>query len=65
MPSTVIADMKYNEETCVLRIRFLSGLVYEYQKVPPEVYKEMRKAFSKGTFLNQHIKGNYAFKKVG
>ena len=65
MPSTVIADIKYNEETCALRIRFVSGIVYEYQKVPLDVYQEMRKAFSKGIFLNQYIKGNYDFKKIG
>jgi len=64
MPSTFIADMKYNEETQALEIRFVSGLIYEYQKVPPEVYDEMKKAFSKGNFLNQRIKGTYAFKKV-
>ena len=64
MPSTVVADMKYNVLDETLRVRFVSGLIYEYKKVPLEVFKAMKKAHSKGTFLNQHIKGNYDFKKI-
>ena len=56
--------MSYNPEKARLRIRFLSGNVYEYKKVPPPVYRAISKASSKGTYLNRHIKGNYAYKKV-
>ena len=64
MPSSVISEMKYDPVQFTLRVQFVSGLIYEYQKVPLEVYQAMRKAFSKGTFLNQYIKGNYVFKKI-
>ena len=64
MPSSVIAEMKYDPVQSTLRVQFVSGLIYEYQKVPLEVFQAMRKAFSKGTFLNQYIKGNYEFKKL-
>lgn len=64
MPSSVIAAMHYDAAKAVLRIIFVSGMVYDYQNVPEEVYLAMKSAFSKGTFLNQHIKGNYRFKKV-
>lgn len=64
MPSSVVAGMDYNEQTETLRITYVSGLVYDYKKVPLEMYLAMRNALSKGTFLNTHIKGNFEFEKV-
>jgi hypothetical protein len=64
MPSSVVAHMSYDPESSTLRIRFVSGLVYDYKKVPLEVYEAMKTSSSKGEYLNKHIKGNYAFKKI-
>jgi hypothetical protein len=65
MPSTVVHTFHYNIDSLVLTVIFQSGAVYEYYDVPEDVYLLFTKARSKGTFLNQHIKGNYAFEKVG
>jgi len=64
MPSTVVSQYVYIPESETLRITFVSGTVYDYKKVPEEVYLEMKAAFSKGTFLNENIKGNFEFEKV-
>ena len=64
MPSTVISSMHYYPATSTLRIIFVSGTVYDYKNVPEKVYKEMKTSSSKGGYLNQHIKGAYAYKKV-
>ena len=64
MPSTVIAATFYDQNARTLRVTYVSGLVYIYKDVPAEVYDNMRKAFSKGRFLNQFIKGHYAFERV-
>ncbi|MGX5820087.1 KTSC domain-containing protein [Chitinophaga lutea] len=64
MPSSVVHSMQYDEQTRTLRIRYVSGLVYDYKAVPPEVYAQMKTASSKGQFLNKHIKGHYAYEKV-
>jgi hypothetical protein len=64
MPSTVVANMDYSKETKTLRIRFVSGLVYEYKQVPEKIFRAMQRAGSKGTFLNQFIKGHYDFEKI-
>ena len=64
MPSTVVASMVYDEKHETLRVTYVSGKVYDYKKVPPEVYAEMRAATSKGKFLNERIKGHYPFKKI-
>jgi hypothetical protein len=65
MPSTVVAHMEYDAPQQILRITFVSGLVYNYLHVPEYVYKNMKAATSKGTFLNRQIKGKYDFEKVG
>ena len=64
MPSSVIANMIYQEETGVLRIIFVSGSIYEYLDVPPAVYAEMKTSGSKGIYLNKHIKKQFKFKKI-
>jgi hypothetical protein len=64
MPSSVVAYMSYKADLKTLRVHFVSGVVYDYKKVPPEVYEAMKTADSKGTYLNKHIKGHYEFKKI-
>ena len=41
MPSSVIARYSYNTETQVLRVVFVSGMVYDYKNVPEAVYQAM------------------------
>ncbi|MBS0546293.1 MAG: KTSC domain-containing protein [Proteobacteria bacterium] len=36
-----------------------SGLRYRYLDVPPDIFAALMAAPSKGTFLNDHIKGRY------
>lgn len=64
MPSSVVAEMIYDDETEILRIIFVSGMAYDYKKVPLEVYEAMKASGSKVTFFNQYIKGKYDFDKV-
>jgi len=64
MPSTVISSYHYDAKHEVLRIIFVSGMVYGYKKVPVDVFNEFKSAFSKGIYFNQHIKNNYEFEKM-
>ena len=64
MPSSVVAAIRYDEKTSKLRVIFQSGNIYDYIKVPEEVYNNMKRASSKGEFLNKEIKPNYEFEKV-
>ncbi|MGN7820427.1 KTSC domain-containing protein [Chitinophaga sp. 22536] len=63
MPSSVIRAYSYDAQRAVLRIVFVSGAVYDYQAVPESVYQDMKNAFSKGTFFNQHIKDKFKFSR--
>jgi hypothetical protein len=64
MPSTVIARFSYDPHSAVLRVVYVSGMVYDYLGVPENIYEEMKASFSKGTFLNLFIKGKYEFLRV-
>jgi len=65
MPSTVIRSFVYNEEEETLIIEFVSGNRYRYLKVKKEVVDAFRSYREKGVFYNQHIKGKYAFERLG
>ncbi|PWV47639.1 KTSC domain-containing protein [Chitinophaga sp. S165] len=56
--------MHYDRDTATLRVIFVSGLIYDYKNVPEEVYQAMKTSFSKGIYLNKHIKGHYEYEKV-
>jgi hypothetical protein len=64
VPSTVIKSFSYDESTKKLTIVFWTGRIYHYLKVPKEVYSDMKAAFAKGKFYNEHIKYNYDFEEA-
>jgi hypothetical protein len=64
MPSSVVANLSYNPLSSTLRVVFVSGMIYDYLKVPEKEYIAMKTSGSKGTYLNKFIKGHYSFKKV-
>ena len=64
MPSTVISHIDYNPATETLTIKFVSGVTYEYLKVPEEIYQQFKNYREKGVYLNQHIKKNFDYKKI-
>ena len=64
MPSSVIRDYDYDDARRVLEITFVSGRVYAYRDVPPEVSEEFQMARSKGEFFNRHIRDFFEFSEV-
>jgi hypothetical protein len=64
MLSSVVAAMNDDEGSSTLRITFVWGMIYDYKNVSEQVYLDMKASGSKGTFLNQEIKGKYRFKKI-
>ena len=61
MPSTVIRSFTYRAAQSQLEVTFQSGKRYVYERVPAEIYEDMKKAFSKGEFFNEHIRDRFAF----
>lgn len=61
MPSTVIRWFRYLPDRRELLIGFQSGRKYAYLEVPESVYLDMRRAHSKGSFFNSHVRDHYRF----
>jgi len=55
--STVIRAVGYDGST--LTVEFHTGRIYDHPHVPPEVFKNLLQAESKGAFYNRRIRGKY------
>ena len=64
MPSRVIRDFSYNVATRQLVVMFVTGRVYAYAGVPPDVHNAFRASGSKGRFFNQEIRDNYDCREI-
>lgn len=63
--STDIRSAGYDVPTSTLEVEFNSGGVYRYFNVPEHVYQNFMAASSHGQFLNDYIRYNYQYQKVG
>ncbi len=64
MPSTVIGEFSFDPVTSILKITYVSGIIYEYKDVPENIFNDMKASRAKGIFLNKYIKNKYRFEKV-
>ena len=64
MPSSVIRFFRYAPETRELKVTFVSGRLYVYADVPPEVAAAFKDVRSKGTFFNQEIRDRYVYRDI-
>jgi hypothetical protein len=64
MPSSVIRNTTYDEETQAMHVTFVSGRVYVYERVPRVIYHAFRNAPSRGAFFNVAIRGRYHFHEL-
>jgi lysyl-tRNA synthetase class 2 len=62
--SSVVANVKYDRPSRTLDIRFVTGRVYRYADVPPEMYAGLLRAESKGAFFNGHIRDRYPYREL-
>ena len=64
MPSTVIRAFDYDAERNELTVTFVTGRIYLYALVPPDVAAAMRSALSKGTYFNREIRNRYPAREL-
>ena len=64
MPSSVIADIEYDQARERLTVTFVTSRIYQYVDVPPHVAASFQSAFSKGTFFNAYIRDRYDFREI-
>jgi hypothetical protein len=63
--SSDIASIGYDEAGETLEIEFKATGVYRYFSVSKNVYEEFARTPSPGKYFLQHIKGKYAWEKIG
>lgn len=63
--SSDIASIGYDVATETLEIEFKATGIYRYFSVPRNVHEEFARTPSPGKYFLQHIKGKYAWEKIG
>jgi len=64
LDSTILAAAFYDGRHARLELDFRDGTRYRYSGVAPNVYGELLRATSKGSFFNQHIRGHFPYAKT-
>jgi hypothetical protein len=62
--SSNLKSAVYDTESQDLTITFNNGGIYEYNKVPWDIFAKLRLAESQGKFFNANIAKTYKYKKV-
>ncbi len=62
--SSTIYRLKYDDDRRELTVTFVNGAQYLYTDVPLDVFEEMIKAESIGSFFAKNIKAKYAFRHL-
>jgi hypothetical protein len=62
--SSNLLSATYNTESKILSINFKNNSIYEYEKVPWDVFTKFRMTESQGKFFTTNIKNSYTFKRV-
>ena len=57
--SSAIIAIGYDEQTSRMKIQFRQGHNYDFCRVPVNVHAAFMRAYSKGVYYNEHIKGKY------
>ena len=62
--STALAGMAYDSQRNLLEVAFRDGSVYQYSAVTAQVYQDLLRAESKGTYFNREIRPRYQQRAV-
>jgi len=62
--SSMMTRVEYDKSVRELLITFTGGKTYAYLDVPPQVYRDLLKASSKGRYFLDCIEGAYPYGQV-
>ncbi|WP_442868469.1 KTSC domain-containing protein [Bradyrhizobium sp. CCBAU 51627] len=60
----MIRFLRYASDTRELKVTFVSGRLYVYENVPPEVAAAFKDARPKGTFFNREIRDRHTYRDI-
>ena len=64
MDSTTLSAVAYDNRGGELQLDFRDGARYVYSGVAPELFRELLRAPSKGSFFNRYIRGRFPYGKL-
>ena len=65
LTSSTLISAGYDDHKKILELQFISGEIYHYFGVPPEIYVGLINASSHGQYFNIYIRdAGYEFEKV-
>jgi len=64
LDSTTLAAAAYDDRRETLQLDFRDGTRYMYSGIAPNLYHELLRASSKGSFFNQHIRNDFPYVKI-
>lgn len=62
--SSNIESIGYDPQQRILEVEFKDGSVYQYDRVPATVYRDLMAAESHGTYLANYIRYQYSYRKI-
>ncbi|MEH1926828.1 MAG: KTSC domain-containing protein [Nostoc sp.] len=62
--SSDLQSFGYDATTCTLEIKFHSGGIYQYLKVPEAIFRGQMAAYSQGKYFHAYIKDLYYYQKI-
>jgi predicted aconitase len=57
--SRALAAVGYSKRLHALEVEFVSGAVYRYSNVPPQIYRDLLSAASKAQFYDTNVRGHF------
>jgi hypothetical protein len=57
--SHALAAIGYSKRLHALEVEFVSGAVYRYSNVPPQIYRDLLSAASKAHFYDTNVRGHF------
>lgn len=63
--SSNVESIGYDENSQILRVRFLTGATYDYINVPEFEFEQLKVAASVGSYLHRNIKNVYPYQRIG
>lgn len=62
--SSFIESIGYSDVHHILRVKFLTGGIYDYYEVAEDLFQGFRQAESKGSYFHEYVRDKYIYEKV-
>ena len=59
-----LRSIGYDPDAELLELEFISGDIYDYQKVKPYLYMGLMNSNTKDAYFNKYIRDNYEVEKI-